>query len=1113
MKLGESAPSFQNIIIRIDAFIRKYYLNQIIRGSIFSIAFLVFAFLLFVLSEYFLFLPGFIRSLLFYGFIISGIISIGYWVIIPTVRYFKLGSIISTKDAAIIIGKHFSEIDDRLLNILELKELVTPQNASLIEAGIQQKTDQIKPIAFTNAINLKFNNKYLIKFLTPAILSFFIIYITNSRIIKEGSSRIIQYQKDFEKDFPFVLEFTSGKLEVVQNNNYVLTIKVGGQQIPDELNIQTGQSLIKMTKKGKNLFEYTFNNVQQNIAFRFSTSRFSSGTYNLIVLKKPFIASFNVTLNYPSYTQIPNESFNNLGDISVPAGTEIFWTINTNNTDDVRFKVESGYIETIRVSSSSFKTKHRAIVESPYSIYLKNTQGNIADSANYLISVIPDLFPTLFVDEIIDSANSMIRYFSGSAGDDYGLRLIQFKYSLKNSKNNDRTIDKSIIISNATGKNDAFSHYFNVSDLNLEPGDQVQYYFEAWDNDAINGSKSTRSRMYSIEIPDESEINKMVDKNNQDLKKDLEKSIQDLNNLNNDLKESQKDLIQKKNLDWEDKKKINELLNNQKDLLKKLEQIQKDYDKNNNLINDLKTTSPELKEKQEKLKELANEVLSPEMQDLMKKIQDLMEKMNKENTLEQLKSNEKQNEKLEKDLDRMLSLFKQLEFEQKFNEIKDGLKELANEQDKLTQELQSNKTKEELEKKQDEINKKFDDLKNELKELNDLNNELDNPMSLPDMNEKSKKTESELDKSLDDIKKGNNSKASESQRNASKNMKEMANSMESFMDGAQMEQMEEDLRAIRQILENIIKVSFKQEELVNKMKKVNTTAPIYVQLIKDQNRIKEDIKLIEDSIQSLAKRQVDIQSYVDEQLTIIKDNNELAIDNMVERFTSQSVSNQQFIITSLNNLALMFDESLKQMQQQMSSKMPGNQSCSKPGGKGKPSLGNMSQIQKQLNDKLSEMQGQMKPGQKPGQQNGTGMSEQLAKIAAQQATIREALRQLNDQYNKDGKGSLGNLNQIQDLMDKTERDLANKMITNETLKRQQDILTKLLEAEKAERERDTDNKRKSESATEVKPVIPPSLQEYIKKKQQESELIRTLPPDLKPYFKNITEDYFNQIPK
>jgi hypothetical protein len=297
------------------------------------------------------------------------------------------------------------------------------------------------------------------------------------------------------------------------------------------------------------------------------------------------------------------------------------------------------------------------------------------------------------------------------------------------------------------------------------------------------------------------------------------------------------------------------------------------------------------------------------------------------------------------------------------------------------------------------------------------------------------------------------------------------------------------------------------------MKKVNTTAPIYVQLIKDQNRIKEDIKLIEDSIQSLAKRQVDIQSYVDEQLTIIKDNNELAIDNMVERFTSQSVSNQQFIITSLNNLALMFDESLKQMQQQMSSKMPGNQSCSKPGGKGKPSLGNMSQMQKQLNDKLSEMQGQMKPGQKPGQQNGTGMSEQLAKIAAQQATIREALRQLNDQYNKDGKGSLGNLNQIQDLMDKTERDLANKMITNETLKRQQDILTKLLEAEKAERERDTDNKRKSESATEVKPVIPPSLQEYIKKKQQESELIRTLPPDLKPYFKNITEDYFNQIPK
>jgi hypothetical protein len=500
------------------------------------------------------------------------------------------------------------------------------------------------------------------------------------------------------------------------------------------------------------------------------------------------------------------------------------------------------------------------------------------------------------------------------------------------------------------------------------------------------------------------------------------------------------------------------------------------------------------------------------MQDLIKKIQDLMEKMNKEQTLEQLKNNEKQNQKLENQLDKLLSLFKQLEFEQKFNDIKDNLKELAQQQNELSNETKNSKNKEELQKKQEEINKKFEDIKQDLKELNDLNNELDNPMGLPDMSEKSENTSNDLNKSLKELNKGNNSKASENQKSASKNMQEMAESMDSFMEGAQMRQMEEDLKSIRQILENIIKVSFKQEELINKLKKTNSTSPAYLQIIKDQNRIKEDIKMIEDSIQSLAKRQFNLKTYVDEQLDIINTNNEKAISNLVERNTSQSASNQQFIMTGLNNLALIFDESLKQMQQQMAGKMQGTQSCNKPGGKGKPSLGNMSQMQKQLNDKINEMQGQMKPGQKPGQQNAMGLSEQLAKMAAQQAAIRDALRQLNEQYNKDGKGSLGNLDQIQDLMDKTERDLANRVITNETLKRQQEILTKLLEAEKAEQERETDNKRKSETAKDINTPLPPPILEYLKKKKSDIELYQALPPNLKPFYKNITENYFNQIP-
>ncbi len=1112
MKTNTASPAMQPLLQRIDAFIRKYYLNQMIRGCILAAAALLFAFLFVTISEYFFYLPSIVRSFIFWGFIALAVSSLSYWVVIPLIKYFKLGPVISSKDAAIIIGKHFHEIEDRLLSVLELKEMDQTQNIALIEAGILQKTILLQPISFTNAINLKLNNTYIFRYLAPVVLLFLIIYITNSHIIKDSTRRIVQYQTDFEKEFPFNIQFLSGKLEVIQNNDYTLQLKITGNQIPDELFIVTDRSDVKMSKKGKNIFEYTFAKVQNNKVFRFKTSRFTSTQYELNTLRKPTINSFTVDLQYPPYTQLTNESVKNTGDLSVPEGTVIRWLFNTNNTDELSLLFPSNITRSQQKSNNDFTVSYKALNETPYSIVTRNGKSNIYDSISYSIHVIQDQYPSIDVDEIIDTTANRLHYFSGAVSDDYGLTNLKFKYSIKNEEYPERNIEKTLPVSTIKGKNDLFTYYFNFSSLGLKPGDQISYYFEVWDNDAIHGAKSSKSRIYILDIPSENHLNELIDQHNQQLKKNLEKSISQIQNINKDLQKSQQDLLQKKNMDWEDKKKINDLLNHQKDLYNKLQEMQKDYQNNNNLMNELKQMNPEITEKQKQLNELAQQVLSPEMQELIKKIQDLMEKLNKESTLDQLKSNEKQNEQLEKQLDRLLSLFKQLEFEQKFNDIKDNLKELANKQEELSKETQLGKNKEETSKKQEEINKQFEEIKKDLKDLGDLNNDLENPMNLPDMNEKSDNTTNNLEKSLKEINKGNNSKATDNQKNASKNMKEMAESMENFMENAQKEQMEEDMKSIRQILENIIRISFKQEEIIKKMKKVSTTSTSYVQLIKDQNRVKEDIKMIEDSIQSLAKRQYSIKSYVDEQLDVINTNNEKALSNLVERYSSQAASNQQFIMTSLNNLALMFDESLKQMQQEMNAKMQGNQSCNKPGGKGKPSLANMSQIQKQLNDKLTEMQGQMKQGQKPGQQNGSGMSEQLAKMAAQQSAIRDALRQLNEQYNKDGKSGLGNLNQIQDLMDKTERDLANKVITTETLKRQQEILTKLLDAEKSERERDTDDKRKSETAKDLTPILPPSLQEYIKKRQTETELYRTLPPGLKPFYKSLTEEYFNRIP-
>jgi hypothetical protein len=264
------------------------------------------------------------------------------------------------------------------------------------------------------------------------------------------------------------------------------------------------------------------------------------------------------------------------------------------------------------------------------------------------------------------------------------------------------------------------------------------------------------------------------------------------------------------------------------------------------------------------------------------------------------------------------------------------------------------------------------------------------------------------------------------------------------------------------------------------------------------------------------------------------------IQALADRNTGEGTMRMQTTMTSVNNLALLLNESLEQMQKQMKQqqKQKGNGGkCKKPGsGKGakpsdKPSMQSMKQLQEQLNKQLQQMKEAMEKGQKPGDkpgekpgdkkgqkpgsgQNGTsgmmmpGNSEQLAKMAAQQEALRRQMQQMMDKLKNKGKNPGGD---IADLMEQTEKDLVNKRLTNETMKRQQDILSKLLESEKAEREREQDEQRKSNEAKNQILSNPNQFLEYKRVKEKEMELLNTVPPSLTPYYKEKVNNYFNSV--
>src|SRR5246127_1083208 len=149
----------QNIIHqKLDEFIRKYYKNQLIRGLIYSVGLVLLFYIGVSTLEYFAEFSTTIRTVLFYSFILTCIYVLGKYIAIPLLKLNSFGSIISYNQAASIIGSHFTNVQDKLLNVLQLQS--AEQNTASVEllnAGINQKIGELKPVPFTAAIDLNEN--------------------------------------------------------------------------------------------------------------------------------------------------------------------------------------------------------------------------------------------------------------------------------------------------------------------------------------------------------------------------------------------------------------------------------------------------------------------------------------------------------------------------------------------------------------------------------------------------------------------------------------------------------------------------------------------------------------------------------------------------------------------------------------------------------------------------------------------------------------------------------------------------------------------------------------------------------------------------------------------
>ncbi len=1121
---------------------------MLIKGGLLFLAFGVLYFMVILGIEYFFWLNSEGRFILFLLFLIVEAFLLYHYIAIPISYLLKLKKGISNREASILIGKHFGEIGDKLYNLLDLAE--DNDRSELLLASIQQRSDNLTMVPFTRAIDLKDSFKYL-KYVTIPVLSLLVLWVSGNFDSFFGSyERVINYDTAYEPPAPFVFKLLSGNLQVLEDSSFTVQVATEGKVRPTEVYIVVNGKEI-LLQKVNDLYEYTFTAPLITTEFFFKANEVDSRIYELKSLKTPSIQFFEITLDYPAYTKRPSDILKGTGNATFPEGTRVSWKLEGLNTDKVLLIGKDTTI-TLNNEQKIFSLSKTIYNEFYYALATSNKNVANYEKLDYQFRVIKDAFPSISAKKVTDSLNPNTAYFIGEASDDYEVRSIKLICYADTNKG-----DKQVLSLGTPNANYNQFYYTFPTGLTLEEGRAYTYYFEAADNDAIHSGKTSKTQLFTTTIYDSNELKNKELEAQQAIIKGMDNSLEKFKAQEQALKEINREQKEKNSLNFNDQMQIKEFLRKQQDqeqLMQKFSKQLKDNlessDKNDKL-------SKMLKERLER-----QEIEAKKNEKLLEELNKVADKIDKEELSKRLEELGKKQQNSKRNLEQLLELTKRYYVTEKAAQLAKDLEKLAKKQDVLS-DKEIDKLSPDLQK---EMNEQFENLAKELEELKKDNKDLKKPLDLKIDKNKEEGIKDDQGEALEELNKhkgeeqsandGNQeesaNKAKQKQKAASQKMQEMSEELSASGSSSGESTITEDAEMLRQILDNLVTFSFKQEKLYDQLEGSDFDMANYSGSVRKQKELRNLFEHIDDSLFALSLRRAELSEFVNEQITEVYYNIDKSLESIADNKIYQGAAYEQYVLNASNSLADFLANLLDNMQQSMKA----------GSGSGNPNDGfqlpDIIKGQGELKDKMGQMgetgkgggEGKEGKGQMPGQKGQEGEQGDKGKEGdkGQSGDTKEGKGNNGDKgkNGENGAGGEGGISeeemkeiyeiykeqeylkqqlekQLQDMMEAGDKSLAQKLIkqmedfekdllengiTQRTRNRMNFIEHQLLKLENAALKQDKKQERESQSNTKQfqNPVLtrPDVLENY----KNEIEILNRQALPLRQNYQERVRSYF-----
>ncbi|MBT3253317.1 MAG: hypothetical protein HN995_00135 [Candidatus Marinimicrobia bacterium] len=1041
--------------------------------------------------------------------LVVGILGM-YWLL-------KRQQIESTKpeNLALQIGEKLPEIGDRILNAVQLSNRETPDGISdsLHQAAVQSGIKVIEQVPGGLLFPTDTIYNYLKK-VGMGVAVLLLLYVINFQDTNAAIARLSQPEVAFEYPLPLELNLKAETHQVLAGDSLMLTGMISGRSL-DKV------ELIIQTRKDTSIFPVDVTDERFKLPMNHLLTSFTaiarvannrswepweeirSNVVDVQVINRPLVQDLTVRIRPPSYTRLPTEIFTrNIMDISGFKGSRISLEgLASKDIASGAIHFENSKSIPLEMMGTRFKvafTLNRA--DQAWIELVDHEDVNNLDPLVYPIYVSTDVAPIVRVlvpgqDVII--GDNMVLPTRLKLDDDFGFSSLELNYEIQHPDYlvEDTTIYKVKVDLPRTDLSSLeFNFTWDLNDVSMMPEDAIQYWYTVWDNNSVDGYQKASSQKWLARLPSLDEMFEEIAQGNEQVKQEQEDILEVVKEIKEKVSELALEVQKDPNLSWEQQQEASEAIEQVKDLKEQLENISEQLDQMMTSAEEQNLFSDETLDKYAELQQLMEQLITPELQEAMERLQEAMEQDNPREMEAALEDFQSAMENFQKSVERTLEIFKQVEIEQKIDELATRLNDLAERQETLNSDIQDGDTADAA-MQEEKISNDFDkaqELAETLEDLLDQSEDLSSE-SVQDLQEQMEQEQisQNLEEAASLMESGQMSQAMPPSEQAEKSLKKMAAQSGEMQSALQQQMMAEVMSEFRSALLKTLRLSQSQEDLEGPTSRTSRQSSLLRDYADSQMGLMQGLQQLSAELQELGNKTFAVSPSMGRSMGSIQAHMQEAIKGLEARNPRQSSQSQAAARESLNRMARQLANSMESLQQSGESS-------------------GFSEYMQQLQQMAGQQQGL---NQQTMMQMGAGSPSMMQQLARQQMQLREALKQIENGMGSDSR-MLGDLGKIGDEMEEVAKKLQGKRPSQKIHEQQERILSRLLDAQRSATKKDFSKKRKSETAG-TNPFwtgrddLPEDLGET--RNQLYEELIFSLKQDYTREEQALIREYFNRL--